>query len=225
MNKTSTLELKNSYVAITLPLGPIYTNAHILYRSEDNSALIIDAPISSEKFVVQSLAELNIKASALLLTHGHWDHIGGAAALKSLLDLPVYAGQGDHLLYTDPSRMSDYAMGFHINPVEVDHIVTDQEVLEIAGIRIKALAMPGHTPGGLAYYVEEAGCVFTGDQLFFHSVGRADFPGSNADDLEMSIRERLYKLPHETIALCGHGGCTNIGEEYCNNPFVPGRIS
>ncbi|MEM9424149.1 MAG: MBL fold metallo-hydrolase [Spirochaetota bacterium] len=217
--------LKNGFSVASMPLGPIDTNCHILYQG--SQALIIDAPLDSLSAIRNFLEERKLDPLALLLTHGHWDHMGGAAVLAQTLGLPVWANRNDLLMFESPQIMRAYAGDWELKPVNIDYFLdfADSNApfipITIGEFQAEAYAMPGHTPGGVAYYFPQADCVMTGDQLFRDSVGRSDFPGGNFELLAASIRKSLYQLPGETVVFPGHRNTTTIRREMECNPFVP----
>ncbi len=229
--------LNHGFQVISLALGPIQTNSHILYQKADKQekgqAIIIDAPINSLESIRNVLIQEELDPKALLLTHGHWDHMGGAAALQATLNLPVWGSPADQLLFENPHIMSAFAGDFDLQAISLDEcldihfdICADQAqnldftLPEWPELKITAMPMPGHTPGGLAYYFPQPTCVMTGDQLFQGSVGRSDFPGGNFEMLSASIRQLLYRLAPTTQVFPGHGAPTTIGQEMQHNPFV-----
>ncbi len=222
-------QLRDDLHVASMPLGPIQTNTHILYQN--NNALVIDAPPGSLASISGFLRSEKLELHALLLTHGHWDHIGDATALSRKYQRPVYGSRLDQQLFRNPQLMSAFAGDFDLVPIDLDvELALDfrqgprQSVLKISSwpeLAIEALAMPGHTPGGIAFYFPQAACAMTGDQLFRESVGRSDFPGGDFALLSASIRSSLYQLPGQTMVLPGHGAATSIGYEMQHNPFVP----
>ena len=227
--------LANDFHIASLPLGPIDTNSHILYQN--GKAWIIDAPLDSLEAIRKVLRQEQLEPQALLLTHGHYDHMGSAATLRQAFQLPTWASLQDQLLFQNPHIMSAFIMSafagnFALQPVVIDHpLDLDFENKRSvtfwlnSWLEVAAYAMPGHTAGGIAFYFPQANCVMTGDQLFRGSVGRSDLPGGNFARLSASIRKSLYSLPKETIVFPGHGEPTTIGHEMQHNPFVPMSIT
>ena len=214
-----------------MSLGPIETNAHIIYQ--DGKALIIDAPLNSFNTINGFLVEQKLEPQALLLTHGHWDHIGDAQILREVLQVKVWASQQDRLLFENPEIMRSFAgQNIPLRPVTIDCLLnvdffqknTQSAICSVnwgdSVLELIVYAMPGHSPGGIAFYFPPAGCVMAGDQLFYGSVGNSDLPGGNFELLSASIRKLLYCLPPETIVFPGHGEHTTIHHEMDNNPFV-----
>lgn len=199
-------------------LGPVQTNAFLLQANGE--AVLIDAPFGAEQVVGEALRKSGARLTHLLLTHGHWDHTGDAAALAGE-GVEVWAHPGDRELYEQPGVMSDFSLpGYDLLPVRVDRWLRDGEVLELLGQRVEIRHVPGHAPGNVLFYFPEEETVVVGDALFAGSIGRCDLPGGDFSQLEKSIREKIYTLPEETIVLPGHGPTTKVGREAKTNPYV-----
>ncbi|NQV33379.1 MAG: MBL fold metallo-hydrolase [Phycisphaeraceae bacterium] len=205
----------------TFVLGAFQTNSYVL-RSEDSSTacVVIDTGLTADTLTAFLQAK-SYTPKALILTHGHADHIAGVPELIALWpELTVYAHQAEASVLSDPnlnlSTMAGTPMAIEC---AVQHVVQDQ-IIEAAGIRLKALHTPGHTQGGMSLYAEERGVVFSGDTLFAESVGRTDFPGGSQATLIQSIRDQLFVLPDETRVYPGHGPSTTIGHEKQHNPYA-----
>jgi hydroxyacylglutathione hydrolase len=205
----------------TLPAGLIQTNAYLLTDAGRGEAVLIDAPGGVWPLVHPLLKREGCKLSLLLLTHGHWDHTQGAAEVARKAGVRVFAHVEDRVLYETPGFMRPLLPpGIELEPVRVDRWLLDGETFEALGERVQVGHVPGHCPGSLSFYFPLSGTVFSGDALFRGSIGRTDLPGGDFDQLEKSIRTRLYTLPDGTIVYPGHGGPTTIGEEKASNPHV-----
>lgn len=204
-----------------IPAGYIRTNAFLLLDRSRGEAVLIDAPHFVWDDVEPLLSEANCQLAALLLTHGHYDHMGDAGRIQKM-GVATYGHPDDRTLYSDPGVMSPYAYppGLEVEPVEIEHWVNDGESFEVLGRKVKVRHVPGHCPGNILFYFEELKVAFVGDALFAGSIGRTDLPGGDFDVLEKSIRERIYTLPVETAVHSGHGPSTTVGEEMSTNPHV-----
>ena len=167
------------------------------------------------------LRQESLTPAAILLTHGHFDHIFGVKALQDRFGgIPVHMHPADEAVFGYGAQM---AANLGLTPAATDFRwtpVQDGQVLELAGIRFEVIATPGHTPGGVCYYVREADILFSGDTLFAGSIGRTDFPGGEYDDLIRSIMERIILLDPAVRILPGHGPSSTIGQERTGNPFL-----
>ena len=167
--------------------------------------------------ILHDLRAKGLTLAAICLTHRHFDHMYGVATLVKETGAPVYSPVHDACLIGTES--SDGGIwGFPPVPAfESRDLPTGQQVF--GGMACTVLDTPGHTPGGVSYYFPDEKAVFTGDALFYRSLGRTDFPGGDHDTLLRSIRKVLFALPEETAVLPGHGPATSIGNERRNNPF------
>ncbi len=201
-----------------MTLGSCATNCYFLYTAGAEEVIVID-PGDTGKLLFDKLSEKGFKVGAILLTHGHFDHIYGVAALKKLSGAKVYAGEFEQeLLENEELNLSDY-FG-RPTRVEADVYLRDGEVLTLCGVTFKVIHTPGHTGGSICFYIESEGFLIDGDTLFYESVGRTDFPSGNSRVLINSIKEKLFALPAETKVYPGHGEPTSIGHETENNPFI-----
>lgn len=204
-----------------LILGAYETNSYVLRQNDaSKDCLIIDTGLDAVR-LINFLTERQLNPLAVVFTHGHVDHIGGATALRrSFPEMRVYIHKFDAEMLSEPqanlSGMS--GMPFRTEPEDVS--LTEQDVVEEASIQLLVLHIPGHTPGGICLYSNEEGVAFVGDTLFADSVGRTDFPGGSMPQLISSIKEKLFTLPDETDVYPGHGPATTIGHEKTHNPFV-----
>lgn len=198
----------------TFPLGPLQTNSYLIY--DGKQAIAVDVGGKPDP-MLDYLAEHKLTLAAIFLTHRHFDHIYGVAELAEATGAVVYASSGDDIIGNTES-VKGGIWGFP--PVQAfDFQPMTAGERDIAGMSCQVLETPGHTPGGLSFYFPSQATVFTGDALFYRSVGRADFPGGDQDVLLRSIKEKLFKLPDNVTAYAGHGPATNIGDERKHNPF------
>ncbi|NHN33049.1 MBL fold metallo-hydrolase [Paenibacillus agricola] len=209
-------------------LGPIGTNAYLLSRPEENKAIIID-PGMNPKPLLKRIANLQIEA--ILLTHAHFDHIGGVDEIRKLKSCPVYLHDAEADWLTNPKLNGSTKYPELGAPIETDpaEFALDQgQTLKLLGLDIKVLHTPGHSPGSVSFvlgpYPADSPLsgthLFGGDVLFRLSVGRTDLPGGRSEELLDSIHGKLFKLPNETVVYPGHGSKTTIGYERDNNPYV-----
>ncbi len=205
----------------TVVVGPFEVNCYLYWDAASKDAVILD-PGGDEDLIFEALDRVGVTPQAILLTHGHIDHIAAVGAVKEKLQIPLYVGQPDQTLLVNPS---DFVSTFYSKPVHsppADFLVTDEQLLTFGTIALRVLATPGHTLGGVCYLDERQGALFCGDTLFYGSVGRTDLPGGSYDQLLESIRTKILTLPDEIVCLPGHGPETTVGAERNNNPFLKG---
>lgn len=204
-----------------LALGVHETNCYVLRSSETaKDCLIVDPGLGAEELVA-FLEEREIVPVAVVLTHGHIDHIGGIGLLRErYAELKVLIHELDAAMLQGPAANLSVLMGCPFTAEPADVHLQDGSRIEQAGIKLQVLHVPGHTPGGLCLYSSEDGVVFTDDALFAESIGRTDFPGGSMSELVRCIEEKLWILPDQTVAYPGHGPSTTIATEKVRNPFI-----
>ncbi|WP_411338080.1 MBL fold metallo-hydrolase [Ruminococcus gauvreauii] len=207
----------NKAVIQNLILGQVGTNCLLIKNSETGEMLIVD-PADSAGTISQAVTKLNGNPAAVLLTHGHFDHILAVDDLRDLYEIPVYAYEKEQDVLED-SLLNLSAAWDHAFTTKADVYVKDNEKLTLAGFEITVFYTPGHTHGSCCYYLEEEKILVSGDTLFAGSVGRMDFPTSSAADMNASIK-RLLKLPEDVEVWPGHEQSTTIGHEKRYNPFA-----
>ena len=199
-------------------VGIVSTNCYVLHQEGSNECILIDpGEISME--LTGYLADHKLQITAILLTHGHFDHIIGVPKLRSLYTIPVYAGSEEQKLLMDPHLNKTAVYGGAI-ALEDCVYVADQDVITLAGFKVRVIHTPGHTIGSVCYYLEEEHVLFTGDTLFREEVGRTDLPTGNYQQLLSSLQEVLMLLPDETKVYPGHERDSSIGHERHYNPYV-----
>lgn len=199
-------------------VGMVGTNCYFAVNEETKECLIID-PGDNADLLAGKIADGGYTPMAVLLTHGHFDHIMGVEGLRTQFDIPVYVHEDDAEMLERPQLNAGAMIGASVS-VKADRTVRDGDVLNLAGMEIHVLHTPGHTPGGVCYYFPKEEVVFSGDTLFCESVGRTDLPGGSMSALIRSVREKVLKLPDLTIVYTGHGEPTKIGDEKRCNPFI-----
>jgi glyoxylase-like metal-dependent hydrolase (beta-lactamase superfamily II) len=205
-----------SLVVDTYQLGPIGTNCHIVRAERGASNAVVVDPGADAARVRLELAGFRAGCAAILITHGHWDHLGGVADLAEGTGASVYMAEDERTLLEDVNSFTP--PGVSLRPYTADVLLQGDETLELAGITFETLRVPGHSPAHLAYYAD--GCLFSGDVLFAGSVGRVDLPGADWDTLVESIRMLTDRFPPDTFVFSGHGPKTTLGAELARNPFL-----
>lgn len=199
-------------------VGAVATNCYLAMNTKTKEALIID-PGDSAKRIAEIIKEEGVTPVAVLLTHGHFDHAMAAEELAGEFQIPIYAHEKEQETLETPrinlSGMIGQSLTFH-----ADNYVKDGDVLNLAGFEIKVLHTPGHTLGGVCYYLEKEKVLFSGDTLFCQSVGRTDFPTGSSSTLIRSIKEKLMPLADDINVYTGHEDMTAIGMERKYNPFL-----
>ncbi|HXF97423.1 MAG TPA: MBL fold metallo-hydrolase [Gaiellaceae bacterium] len=199
-----------------LPLGPIGTNCYIVRADSSSPEAAVVDPSGSAAEIRLTLARLGARCAAILVTHGHWDHLLGVADLAEGTGAPVYMPEGERALLESPAGLAP--AGVAVRPWTPDVLLRGGETIEAAGLQLEVLAVPGHSPAHLAYHAD--GALFSGDVLFAGSVGRTDLPGADWETLLASLRALLEAYPPETVVYPGHGPPTTLGAELARNPFL-----
>ena len=198
-------------------LGMCATNTYYVYDDETKRGLIVD-PADSPDTIIAKADSLSMIPEAVLITHGHFDHVLAMNKIREHYGIKVYAGLTEKQVLHDMAMnlTSSFGMG---QTFDADIYLKDGEEFETAGYHIKAIEVPGHTIGGMCYYFDKQGVLFSGDTLFCESVGRSDFPGGSASALCRGIKDKLFILPEHTKVYPGHMDETTIGNEIKYNPF------
>ena len=198
--------------------GILSTNCYVAWNEQTKEAVIVD-PAAYSKKLAEFLREEGLKPQAVLLTHGHFDHIMGLDALLEEYPVPVYVHGAEKGLIADPKTNLSltYTNGYVFEDATY---VTDGQKIAAAGGTFEVLFTPGHTSGGCCYYAETENMLFSGDTLFRCSVGRSDLPTGDETTLIRSIKEKLLVLPENTVVYPGHMAATTIQTEKTANPFL-----
>lgn len=195
----------------SVTVSECYTNCYICMNKDTKEGFIVD-PGDDELKISVNVSRLEMIPKAILLTHGHFDHIGAVNQLKERYNIPVIIGAKEEKVLTD-SRMNLSSMFGEPVKVNGDKFLEDGENFQVAGFDIQYVLTPGHTPGSGCFYIEEEQVLFSGDTLFQASRGRTDFPGGSESDIIKSIKNKLLVLPGETEVYPGHMNITNIDSE------------
>lgn len=204
-----------------LVLGEYENNCYIVRNSDEaGDCLIIDTGLDVLP-LLKFLERGKLTPAAVILTHGHIDHIAGVEMLrKKYPSILIYIHKLDAEMLTDAAANLSIMTGSSLTAGKADYLIDEGDTIDKAGIRLRVIHTPGHTPGGICLYSEKDGIIFVGDTLFAGSVGRADFPNGNMQQLIKGIKLKLFTLPEDTIAYPGHGPETTIGREKADNPFL-----
>lgn len=205
----------------TVHVGMIGTNCYIVYKDNTESlreAIIIDPGDDADK-IYDKVEEFGVKPVAILLTHGHFDHILAVNQVASKYNIDIYASEEEKKLLGD--AMLNLSGGYRRDCIVKEYIkLCDGQELEVANIKFKTILTPGHTGGSMCYYIENEDVLFSGDMLFRESVGRTDFPTGSESQIINSLNNKLMKLEDKVEVYPGHGPATTIGYERVNNMYV-----
>jgi hydroxyacylglutathione hydrolase len=200
---------------IQLSVAPIGTNCYIVRRPRGDEAVVVD-PGGEAPRILLTLEEMGARCTAILITHGHWDHLGAVAELADATGAPVHMARAERTLLERLDSISPVELG--LRPHSPDVLLEGGETLRLAGVAFEVVRIPGHSPAHLAYAAN--GCLFSGDLVFAGGVGRTDLPGGNWETLLESVGALLHRFPPETIVYSGHGPATTLGREAAENPFL-----
>lgn len=202
----------------TCVLGAVSTNCYLVYREDTRKAVVVD-PADNASYILNKCNELGITPVAVLLTHGHFDHMLAATDVRRALQIKIYASETEDAMLADSSLnlsegFNGPQMSFH-----ADEFVKEGQELDFLGVTWRVLETPGHTTGSVCYYIPEEGVLLAGDTLFHESYGRTDLPTGSSSQIVRSIIDKLFVLPGDTMVYPGHGNLTSIGYEKQRNPI------
>jgi glyoxylase-like metal-dependent hydrolase (beta-lactamase superfamily II) len=204
-----------------LPVGPLQCNCSVFGDERTKDAIVIDPGDDIEE-VLGIVKRHGLKVTAIVITHAHIDHIGGAEKLKTATGAPVYMNANDQELYDDLELQAVWLGMAPPKQTEIDADAREGGKLLLGDTEFRILDTPGHTQGSISLWMPKLGRVLAGDTLFRDSIGRTDLPGGNGRQILRSIHDKLLVLPDETVVIPGHGPNTTIGRERERNPFLRG---
>lgn len=210
--------------ATMMSVNPFGENMYILWDEASHEAVVIDPGMMREgerEMVTKFIDEHQLNVKHVLLTHLHVDHITGARWLADKTGADVCGSALDNPLGQElPDQVAHFRINIEVEPLTVDRNLSEGDTLQLGDEIIQVLHVPGHSPGGLAFYVPQSNLLFSGDTIFNGSIGRTDLWGGDFAQLINSIREKILPLPDETVIASGHGPTTTVADEKRCNPFL-----
>ncbi len=204
-----------------LPVGPLQCNCSIFGDEASREALVVD-PGDEIGRILAVLKKHELKVTAIVITHAHIDHIGGAQKLKAATGAPVYMNAADTELQKHLDTQASWLGMAPPEHVVIDSPLKDGDTLRLASTEFHVLHTPGHTQGSVSVWIPSERKLVAGDTLFQGSIGRTDLPGGDSQQILRSIEGKLMPLPEDTLVIAGHGPSTTIGQEKRSNPFLRG---
>jgi len=204
-----------------LPVGLLQCNCSIFGDEQSREAVVIDPGDEIDK-ILAILAKHQLRVKAIIITHAHIDHIGGAQKLKAVTAAPVYMNAKDQELYDHLDMQAGWLGMPAPERTEIDFAAREGDIVKLGPAEFHILDTPGHTQGSISLWIPAEGTLIAGDTLFLDSIGRTDLPGGNHDQILRSIHAKLLPLDDQTVVIPGHGPNTTIGRERARNPFLKG---
>jgi hydroxyacylglutathione hydrolase len=202
----------------TFIYGVVQTNCYIVSNEKTSEAILID-PADNAENIKNTLKEQNLNPVAILLTHGHFDHMMAAPELSAHYKIDIYVSENEKDLIRDPKMNAAFLIRNNLTVIPNKYF-HHNESLTFIDKNIRVIHTPGHTAGSTCFYFEDEGVLISGDTLFYESIGRTDLPTGNSSEILKSIQENLLWLPDEVVVYPGHGDKTTIGHEKRNNPYL-----
>lgn len=206
---------------VIMPVGLLSANSYILYKEDGSQAAIID-PGGDGDTILKEVNARNLQIKYILLTHGHFDHIGALADIKKKTGAKVIIHREDASSLGDIFKNLSFSMAMESVQPEADILVEDGDIVSVHDMELEIIHTPGHSPGSISILYKDI--IFTGDTLFQNSIGRTDLPGGKLNEILASIKDKILTLDDDVIVYPGHGPKTSILSEKLNNPFLRGLI-
>lgn len=201
-----------------MEVGALGTNCYLVYCGNNKEGIIID-PGGDGDQIISIIQKIKIDIKYIINTHGHHDHIGANKKIKDYTNKELLIHKNDSAMLTSSQRNFSVFSGEECNGPAADRFLSEGDLIEFGECSLKVIHLPGHTPGGIGLYSEKEGILFSGDTLFYGSIGRTDLPGSDFQEMTKSLA-KLMELPDATIVFPGHGPDTTIAQEKEINPFI-----
>lgn len=205
---------------ISYEAGPLPTSAYLVIDELTNKAVVIDVPPEAKDVIINLLADNNVEAKAIFLTHSHWDHCAEAGILHDEIKAPIYVNEKDEYRLLDPMENSIWELPFVIKPCKADAYYKSGQVINVGNMNFEIRETPGHTEGGVIIIERSQKVAFTGDTIFYESIGRADLPGGSYKMLMDSINNEILTLDDSYKLYPGHGPATDVKHERKYNPCL-----
>jgi glyoxylase-like metal-dependent hydrolase (beta-lactamase superfamily II) len=210
-------EIQIGVEIITRPVGPLQANSYFVFDRATGAGFVVD-PGGDPDVIAGIIEQTGTSCDAIFITHGHPDHLGGAAGLAEVTKATVYGSAEVEAVLTDPGKHLLFPGMPDFLPYRLDRLLTGGETVDVGGIEVHVIATPGHSRGSLTYFAEDS--LFTGDLLFHGSIGRTDLPGGSFDELAAAVKNLILRFPPDTHVYPGHGNTTTLAAEREANPFL-----